>query len=203
MMPFLWKSAVFGVFLLIALVVVLLEPSKLGDPIPLTLTIVGGGVGAVLGCLAAAEVAGLSGLLGGGRTLLVMAGMVLTGLIAGVALTEPVAIRAAFIGVSPEARMTDLEVVGSYRTSKRQWKSPMRYSLTLRLSDADERLSVDVTQALYDEVGPQPASGEHCIRLPVETGRLGLRRVLTRGASEPRLDLSFHRRCRGITLQGD
>lgn len=202
-MPSLWKSAVFVVFVLIALVVVLLEPSKLGDPIPLTLTILGGGVGAVLGCLAAAEIAGLSGLLGGGRTLLMMASMILAGLVAGVALTEPVAIRAAFIGMTTEGRMTDLEVVGSYRTSERQWKSPTRHSLILRLPDAEERLSVDVTQALYDVVGPQPAPGEHCIRLRVETGRWGLRRVLSRGASEPRLDLSFHRRCRATTLQGD
>lgn len=166
------------------------DRANLGDRLPLGLTIITCGCGILLAYLITAETAALRPAIRG--ISLVLSGAILALLCAmsAVFVTQSLALRIAFIGISSKPELTALEV-----EDRRIRKRPRRFVLEVRLPDASRDFPIPVSEAVYRTVGPKPAPGEHCILLPVDTGRWGIRRVSAPNVYDTPLSVSDYRPC--------
>jgi hypothetical protein len=190
------KLIAFAILLLIALALFTFDRANLGDPLPGIVMFIGGGGGALYAYLAFAETAALQPDQHGFRMILAGFGLAVAGIMAGVVLVQSLALRAAFVGVSSKPVITALEVEDRHRMRRKRLSSS-RYQLTVRLPGAERDLRVMVDRALYEKVGPRPSPGEHCISLPVDQGRWGIRRVWAPNFFDTPISMASYRLCGG------
>ncbi len=189
-----WNLAIFCVFMALAFLSLILERTTLGDSLPFPIYVVVAVCGGISGYLAAAEAIAAQKIDQGYRAIASFAGLIILGIMGAVMLSHSLTIRAAFIGVSSEPQMVELPVEKRDRGRRsRSWGSP--FSLKVRVPDGGRLVSVDVDEALYDKVGVKPEPEKHCLVLPVETGRWGLRRVWVPNEFDTPVGLADYRLC--------
>ncbi len=190
----------YGTLIALAFLCAVFERGDFLEGIPLIFTLIAGIGGAVLGFLASAQASRLGWLKSGYRRILWVAGMTIFGFFMAGVVTDSIALRLAFAGSGARAEPVLFEVVSRDRSSRRRsFSTTARHSILVRLPGATGigTVRVKATEALYDEVGPGPAAGEHCIELPVKTGRWGLRAVWVPNSADKAFGPSELRPCGG------
>ncbi|RNJ64221.1 MAG: hypothetical protein EDM03_07780 [Porphyrobacter sp. IPPAS B-1204] len=191
------KRNLFGWLALVvtAVAVEFFQRGNLGDHIPLALTLAGAAGGASLGCFAAAETIRAKAKVNAfGKFSLILL-CPLAGLFSGTLLMRSLVLQAAFVGLPTTPQITSLEVEEADRQRKRR-SSGTNYRYVISLPDGQRSFRVLVDKALYEKVGPkEPWPKVHCVRLPVETGRWGIRRVMGPNYFDPPLGVQHYRRC--------
>jgi hypothetical protein len=196
MRDFLFLSA-YGTLIALTILCVLFERGEFLDGIPLIFPLIAGIGGAILGFLASAEAGRLGWLKTGYRRVLWIIGMTIFGFFAAGIVTASIALRVAFAGSGARAEPVLFDVVGRDRSRRRSYSSTTHYSLLTQQPGGLATVRVKATKALYDKVGPKPAAGEYCIKLPVKTGRWGLRAVWVPNTADARLGPSDLSPCGG------
>ncbi len=193
------KSMVLGFAALVLAAVALefLQRGNLADPMPFALTLLGALGGAALGYFAAAISASseANANVKGYRKALVIATLPLFGLFAGTLVTRSLFLQAAFAGLETKPEITSLKVEEADWQRKRRF-SDVTYRYIVSLPDGGRSFRVLVDQALYEKVGRRkPPAMVHCIRLPVETGRWGIRRVIAPNYNDMPLGVEIYHPC--------
>jgi hypothetical protein len=188
-MPIRWKPVAFVVICTAATVCLKFDRANLGDPLPLALMAIVSGCGMLFAYLVAAETVALHPAKKGIR--LVLSGFIVALLCAmsAVVVTQSLVLRIAFIGISSKPELTAVEV-----EDRRLNKRSNRF-LEVRLPGARRDFPIPVSEAVFQKVGPKVVPGEHCILLPVETGRWAIRRVWAPNDYDTPLALSDYRPC--------
>lgn len=186
-------GALFALFILC----VMFERGDFVDGAPLIFFLAAGAGGAVLGYLAGKEASRRGLLKTGYRSVLWIIGMSFLGFFAAGIVTDSIALRVAFAGTSAKTEMVRFDVVGRDRSRRKGFSTTTRYSLLTRQPGAPATVRVKATRELYERVGPKPMSGEHCIKLPVKTGRWGLRAVWVPNSADKPFGLSDLSPCGG------
>jgi hypothetical protein len=187
----------YGTLIGLTFLCVVFERGDFLDGIPPAFSLIAGIGGAILGFLASAEASRLGWLKSGYRKILWIIGMTFFGIFAAWIVTDSIALRVAFAGNSAKTEMVLFDVVGRNRSRRKGLSTTTRYSLLARQPSIAATVRVKATWELYDKVGPKPASGENCIKLPVKTGRWGLRAVWVPNSADRPLDLSDLSPCGG------
>jgi hypothetical protein len=188
-MPIRWKAVALVVICIAATVCLKFDRANLGDPLPLALTVIVAGCGILFAYLIAAETVALHPAKKSIR--LVLSGLIVALICAmsAVFVTQSLMLRIAFIGIPSKPELTAVEVEDR-RIGKRS-----NYLVEVRLPGAKRHFPIPVSKAVFEKVGPKVVPGEHCVQLPVETGRWGIRRVWAPNDWDTPLALSDYRPC--------
>jgi hypothetical protein len=184
-----WKTVAFVVVCIGATVCLRFDRANLGDPLPLALTVIVSGCGMLLAYFIAAETAALHPAKRGIRLVLSGAIVALISAFMAVFVTQSLVLRIAFIGILSKPELIAVEVEDR-RLGKRS-----NYLVEVRLPGARRDFPIPVSKEVFQKVGPKVVPGEHCILLPVETGRWGIRRVWAPNDHDTPLALSDYRPC--------
>jgi hypothetical protein len=189
----------YGTLIAVTFLCMVFERGDFLDGIPLAFSLIAGVGGAILGFLASAEASRLGWLKSGYRKIPWIIGMTLFGIFAAWIVTDSIALRVAFASSGARAEPMLFEVVNRSRSRRKGFSTAARYTIRARLPGAPGATTVTVkaTEELYDDVGARPAPGEHCIELPVKTGRWGLRAVWLPNSADAGIGPSDLRPCGG------
>lgn len=195
-MPSKLKMIAFLALGVVAAAIEFFQRGNLAEPIPLPLTLMGAAAGAFLGYVAASTIRREKQATKHVGTILVLLTMPVFGLFFGTLLARSVFLQAAFVNVASASQVTSVSVESRQTSSGRKsWFGSRNYWLNVSLSAEGRTFRVLVDRALYEKVGPKPAPRLHCLRLTVENGRWGSRRVLAPNHIDPPLGLKDYRRC--------
>jgi lysylphosphatidylglycerol synthetase-like protein (DUF2156 family) len=163
---------------------------NLANPLPFALTLLAALGGALLGYFGAAATISANVKEKRRRKLVVLLSFPVFGMLAGTLVMRSLVLQVAFAGVATTPQLLSLNVEEADRTRNGTY----RYIISLPGGGRSFRVLVD--RALYEKVGPKkPPAMLHCIRMPVEKGRWGVRRVVATNYSDPPLGVQRYHAC--------
>lgn len=193
------KLPVLGLVALVLTAVALefFQRGNLADPLPFALTLVGAIGGASLGYLAFTSAATASAPMDEKpyRKFVSLLSFPLFGLFAGTLVMRSLYLQIAFAGLEAKPQISLLQVEDADQQRKRTF-SDRTYRYIISLPGGGRSFRVLVSRELYEKVGPRkPPAMLHCIRMPVETGRWGIRRVMAPNYTDAPLGVERYRPC--------
>lgn len=171
--------------------VLFFQRSQLVDPIPTFLTFLGATGGALLGCWCGYVLDTTTPTKN--RPFHQAAGLLVIPILAifvGTLLVRSLVVQSAFWGLDPTVVPTEFRVESSSRRC--------RYGacfINLRLTPESRLIRVSVDRSLKWKVGPARSFSGDCIKLDVQTGRWGYRRVNVPNIFDQPLGRGSYRRC--------
>jgi len=174
-----------------------LQRGNLADPLPFAITLLAALGGGTLGYLGAVAAINANTTEKRYRKFIVLVSFPLFGLLTGPMVMRSLVLQAAFAGVKTAPKVASLYIEDADRQRKRTF-SDTTYHYTVSLPDGRRSFRIHVDRALYEKVGPKkPPAMEHCIHLPVEKGRWGIRRVLAPNYFDAPLGVQRYHSCKG------
>jgi len=190
-----WTLLSFLALVVAAVALEFFQRGNLADPLPFPLTLLGASGGAVLGYLAATAVASVKTDEKRYRKFVALIAIPFFGLFSGTLLMRSLILQVAFVGIETKPQIALLQVEEVDRQRKRTF-SEATYRYVISLPNGGRSFRVLVSKALYERVGPRrPPAMLHCVRLPVETGRWGIRRVMAPNYNDAPLGVEIYQPC--------
>jgi hypothetical protein len=169
------------------------QRSNLADPIPLVLTAIGAFAGAPFGYWVATGIYKERP----ERWAIIQNFMIffwtIGGLLLGTLMVRTIFLHIAFAGLATDPSPGTIEVVSRGSGCSRDEEGRCRYNVALQGGEREFR--VLVTRELHDKIGPNPHENTHCLKLGVETGRFGIRRVFAPNYTDKPIGMDRYSLC--------